>query len=312
MRKYYTGFSMLLILFFFSFLSACDKKNSATYVDPEKKSVNGEIHKVQQADDTIRLGVGSIITPKEGYIFYRRLVDYLEKHLDMPVTVIDRGTYKEFNNLLAEGGLDVAFVCGGPYVEGKDSFDLELLVVPETITGETVYYANLIVPIDSPAQCLEDLKGKRFAFTDPQSNSGKLVPTYLLAKEGETPESFFGEIIYTYAHDKSIHAVAEKTVDAASVDSLIYAYMLEKDPEIAAKTRILSKSEPYGIPPVVVSPDISDALRSRLRTVLLQMNDDPEGRDILQGMQIGRFVESDDAAYDTIRKIRDFTQKRSQ
>lgn len=299
-------FSFLFCLFI---LSACDQKESATYVDPERLSANSKVEQVQPSDDTIRLGVGSIITPKEGYIYYRRLVEYLENQLAMPVAVMDRGTYKEFNDLLSEGGLDVAFVCGGPYVEGKEAFELELLVVPETLSGETVYYSNLIVPHDSPAQSLDDLKDKRFAFTDPQSNSGKLVPTYLLATKGYTPEAFFSELIYTYAHDKSIHAVAEKLVDAASVDSLIYDYMLDKNPEISSKTRVLSRSEPFGIPPVVVRPDIPETLRRRLRTVLLQMDEDPVGRDILKGMQIRRFVESDDSSYDSIRKIRDFTQR---
>ena len=144
----------------------------------------------------------------------------------MPVTVVDRGNYREFNDLLSEGKLDVAFVCGGPYVEGHEEFALELLVVPETLSGETVYYSDLIVPVGSTAKSLADLRGKRFAFTDPASNSGKLVPTYMLAKMGEIPDDFFDEVIYTYAHDKSIQAVKNKEVDGAAVDSLIYDYLV--------------------------------------------------------------------------------------
>jgi phosphonate transport system substrate-binding protein len=239
-------------------------------------------------------------------------VEYLEEELAMPVSVTDRGTYQEFNELLAKGDLDIAFVCGGPYVEGQQDFDLELLVIPESISGETVYYSDLIVPRDSSAQSLEDLRGKRFAFTDPQSNSGKLVPTYLLAQKNKTPEEFFGEIIYTYAHDKSIYAVMEKTVDGASVDSLIYDYLAGKDPEVAAQTKVIARSEPFGIPPVVVRPDIPKGLRAKLRTALLHMDKNPKGLQILKGMKIQRFVESDDSAYDSIRRIREFTQKQQQ
>ncbi len=281
MTKSYNFFFLLLLLACHCLLSACDNQNSALYVDPEKKAPSVDAQQTQNTGEVLRLGVGSIITPKEGYVYYRRLVDYLEKHLGMPIIVIDRGTYKEFNELLAEGKLDVAFVCPGPYVEGKDAFDLELLVVPETLAGETVYYSDLIVPADSQAQKLEDLKDKRFAFTDPQSNSGKLVPTYLLAQIGEKPETFFGEVIYTYAHDKSIQAVAEKAVDAASIDSLVYEYMLEKNPELATQIRILLRSEPYGIPPVVVRPDIPNLLRRKLRAVLLKMHQNSDGRHIM-------------------------------
>ncbi len=307
-------FSKWFVLFALSLycLTACDNQDVTIKVDPQNTSTQSDLQPETRGEQNLRLGIGSIITPKEGYSFYRRLVDYLEKQLAMKITVVDRGNYQEFNNLLAAGKLDVAFVCGGPYVEGKDDFHLELLVVPETLEGEKVYYANLIVPYDSPAQKLEDLRGKRFAFTDPQSNSGKLVPTFMLAKAGETPESFFGDVVYTYAHDKSIYAVADNTVDGASVDSLIYEYLIDKSPELLAKVRVLSKSEPYGIPPVVVRPGIPAALREQLRTVLMEMDQNPEGRDILQGMKIQRFTDSDDAAYDTIRQIRAFIQKQSQ
>jgi len=239
-------------------------------------------------------------------------VDYLEKRLAVPVKVVSRGSYEEFNRLLKEGELDLAFVCGGPYVEGHDEFGLELLVMPETLSGETVYYSYMIVPAQSPAKGFDDLRGKRFAFTDPMSNSGKLVPEYLLAQQGETPEHFFGEVIYTSAHDKSIRAVAEGEVDGAAVDSLIYEYLLRKEPSLAKKIRILTRSAPYGIPPVVVRPTIPAPLRERLRTVLLAMHEDPEGALILQGMMLRRFVAANDAAYGTIREMRDFVKSKGQ
>ncbi len=312
MRYRYRFFSLILLLSLHFFLTACDEQSSVIYVDPVKKAPIEKIDPPEASKAEIRLGIGSIITPKEGFIYYQRLVDYIEEKLSMPVTVIDRGTYQEFNELLADGGLDVAFVCGGPYVEGHEAFNLELLVVPETPSGEIVYYSNLIVAKESLFKSIEDLKGKRFAFTDPQSNSGKLVPTYLLAKENKTPETFFGEIIYTYAHDKSVQAVMDKSVDGASVDSLIYDYLADKDPEVAIKTKIISKSDPYGIPPVVVRPDIPEKLRVQLKEVLLQMDKDPKGLSILQGMKIKRFVESGDPAYDSIRQIREFTRAQVQ
>jgi phosphonate transport system substrate-binding protein len=144
------------------------------------------------------------------------------------------------------------------------------------------------------------------------SNSGKLVPEYLLAQQGETPERYFGEIIYTSAHDKSIRAVADGEIDGAAVDSLVYDYLIRKEPPLAKKTRILSRSAPYGIPPVVVRPDISPALRESLRTALLSMHEDPEGSLILQGMMLRRFVPANDAAYGTIREMRDFVKRRAQ
>ena len=308
MRTSFTGIMLAILLS--TQLAACNERSETVRVDLDKRIPTQVANAPEFPKAQVRLGIGSMITPKEGYIYYQRLVDYLERRLATPVMTVDRGSYEEFNQLLKIGELDIAFVCGGPYVDGKDDFGLELLVVPETLAGETVYYSYMIVPIQSPAKSFEDLRGKTFAFTDPLSNSGKLVPEYMLAQKGETPEHFFGKVIYTSAHDKSIRAAATGEVDGAAVDSLIYEYQIRKEPELGRKLRILSRSAPYGIPPVVVRPNIPAPLRERLRKVLLAMHEDPEGSLILQGMMLRRFVPASDAAYGTIREMRDFVKSK--
>lgn len=309
MPKFFARAAVAAVLFVA--LASCRDSGEATRVDLDRRVPSSITEKPAATSAQIALGIGSMITPKEGYVYYQRLVDYLEKRLALPVVAVDRGSYEEFNRLLREGELDVAFVCGGPYIEGKDEFGLELLAMPETLSGETVYYSYFIVPAGSPATRFEDLRGKRFAFTDPLSNSGKLVPEYMLAQMGETPESFFGKVVYTSAHDKSIRAIAEGEFDGAAVDSLIYDYLVRKEPLLGKKVRILARSEPYGIPPVVVRPGIPNPLRERLRNVLLTMHEDPEGALILQGMMLRRFVPANDAAYGTIRAMRDFVKSRT-
>jgi len=257
----------------------------------------------------LNLGIGSMITPKEGYIFYKQLGDYLAKQLQRPVVIADRGTYEAFNNMLQEGQLDISFVCGGPYIEGHERFGLQLLVKPETLDGETVYYSLILVPADSTAATLEDLRGKAFAFADPKSNSGYIVPSAMLSRIGETPQTFFGEFTFTYAHDRSVRAVAEKVVDAAAVDSLIFDYLIHVEPQLANRVRVLLRSDAYGIPPVVARPGLAPELYQQLRTVLLNMDQDPQGAKILNGMLLRRFVPAKDSDYDSIRRDRALIQK---
>lgn len=263
----------------------------------------------QAEPPTVHLGIGSMITPKEGYIYYYKLGGYLQDKLEQPVNITDRGTYDAFNKMLKDGMIDVAFVCGGPYIEGKENFGLELLVEPETISGATDYYSLILVPADSPAQSLKDLRGKNFAFTDPKSNSGYLVPSAILARMGENPQTFFAKTTFTYAHDRSVRAVAEQMVDGSAVDSLVYDYMVHNDPHLAERIRILHRSDPYGIPPVVVRPDIDPALKDQLRNIMLNMDKDEEGAAILKGMLLNRFVPAQDSDYDTIRRDRTLIQE---
>lgn len=250
----------------------------------------------------LRIGMGGIITPKEGYRYYQQLQGYLAQQLGQPVQLVDRANYEELNRLLQSGGIDAAFVCAGPYVEGKQQFDMQLIAMP-LVNGKSVYHAYIIVHKDSPIQNLSQLEGKSFAFTDPKSNSGKLVPTYMLAQLKTTPERFFSRRIFTYGHDNSIKAVAERHVDGASVDSLIWDYTARKYPHLTANTRVIATSDPYGIPPVVVRPGIDPALKQRLQQALLTVHENPEGKAILDGMLIDRFVPGDDRNYDSIRTM---------
>jgi phosphonate transport system substrate-binding protein len=154
-----------------------------------------------------------------------------------------------------------------------------------------------------------DLRGKSFAFTDPLSNTGKLVPTYMLARMNETPDSFFKKYIFTFHHDKSIKAVAQGVVDGASVDSLIWEYLNRTNPEYTSKTRIILKSPPYAIPPVVVPKGLDPALKERLRQIFLNAHNDDKGRELLIKMMIDKFVVIDDSAYDSVREMKSWLEK---
>jgi phosphonate transport system substrate-binding protein len=240
--------------------------------------------------------------------YYLELLGFLERRLGVPIRAVDKNDYAEINFLLRDGTVDFAFVCSGPYVDGHDSFGLKLLAAPQA-HGGTVYHSYIIVPSDSPARSLDDLRGKRFAFTDPLSNTGCLVPTYMLARRGSKPGSFFAETSYTRAHDRSIQAVAEGLVDGAAVDSLIWEYYTRLDPRLTERTRVIERSPPYAIPPVVVRPDLDPAVQKRIKDVLLAAHEDPEGAAILAKMQIDRFVDIDDAAFASIRDMKTWLER---
>lgn len=250
----------------------------------------------------LRVAIAAVISPRATLDTYAPLLDYLSARLGRQVDLLQRSTYAEINELIRSGGADVAFVCGGAYVEGERQFGMQILVVPQ-VDGQTTYQSYIIVARDSPFQSLEDLRGHSFAFTDPLSNSGHLSPLWLLFQINETPETFFSNTTFTFSHDNSIQAVANRVVDAAAVDSLVYDYVIARDPSYLERLRIIHRSDPYGIPPVVVHPQIDPSLRAELLRVFLEMDDNAEGRAVLEGLRIERFVEGDPAMYDSIRQM---------
>lgn len=104
-------------------------------------------------------------------------------------------------------------------------------------------------------------------------------------------------------------AVVNKIVDGAAVDSLIWEYYKRENPELASKTKVLLKSQPYGIPPVVVNKDIDPEMKDKLKEIFLNIHNDERGRNILDGMMIDKFVEIYDSNYEEIRKIKNIIAK---
>ncbi|MBW6521465.1 MAG: phosphate/phosphite/phosphonate ABC transporter substrate-binding protein [Desulfoarculaceae bacterium] len=289
------------IALFLFFLVSCGDQEKPEKISLEKREFlhNNSLAVEQQS---LRVAVGGIITPKAGFAYYLQFLNYLGEKLDIHVQFIVRESYAEINRLIMDEKVDLAFVCGGPYVSGHDQFGMELLVAPRS-HGGTVYYSYIIIPQESAAQQWEDLRGKRFVFTDPLSNTGKLVPTYMLARMEETPGSFFADYNFSGSHDKSIKAIAYGLADGAAVDSLIWEYLQVTDPALTARTKVMLKSPPYGIPPVVVRPNLSPELKNELRQIFLTAHLDPQGKEILAKMMIEQFVPIDNAAYDSIREM---------
>lgn len=297
---------LILIILGLTIVYGC-RNDQPREINLEKREPSKTVQR-QPAEKPLRIVVGGMITPREGFAYYRRLLDYIGEKIDRHVQLVDRESYAEVNELLREGKVDAAFVCGGPYVDGHDEFGLELLAAP-VVYGEARYYSYIIVSRNSDIGSFEELRGKRFAFTDPMSNSGKLVPTYMLAMMNETPETFFNTYIFTQSHDKAIKAVAQGIVDGAAVDSLIWEYSNRTDPVFTSKTRIIKKSLPYGIPPVVVHPGLDKKLKEALSDVFLNAHNDEKGKKILEKMMIDRFVPINDSAYDSIREMKAWVVK---
>jgi len=250
----------------------------------------------------LRVAIAAVISPQGSAESYAPLLDYLSDKLNRPVERVQRRTYAEVNELLRTGEVDLAFVCTSSYLLGKREFGLELLAAPQ-VNGETTYRARLIVPAESTANSIEDLRGKVFAFTDPDSFTGRVYPTYLLGQLGEAPDGFFARTFFTYSHDDAIRAVAEGVADGASVDSLVLDFALKRQPDLAGRLRVVHISPPFGMPPVVINPDSRPQLRAELEGILLEMHTDPDGLAALQALDYDRFVRVSDDDYRSAEEV---------
>ena len=78
------------------------------------------------------------------------------------------------------------------------------------------YYGVIIVKKDSPYQNVNDLKGKKFGFADPNSTSGYQAPKYFLGEGGIDADKFFGSATFSGSHENSVKMLYDGQFDGVA------------------------------------------------------------------------------------------------
>src|SRR5262245_9629289 len=149
------------------------------------------------------------------------ILAHLEKDLGIkvkPATATDyRGTIEALKFKKAELG----HLGPKSYVEAATNnyANVEPVAQLRLGNGSLGYRSCLIVHSESEIFSPEDMGGKTFAFNDPNSTSGYLVPSsFFMTELGVDPKKFFSKVTFSGSHEASILAVANKKVEVASTN----------------------------------------------------------------------------------------------
>jgi phosphonate transport system substrate-binding protein len=300
----FNSYRLFLIIIFCALINiSCTKDTEYKYVNFSEKVVAADSRVPVRLDKTLLVAVAAMISPKETFVYYHELLKYIGKNAGQyDVQLVQRKTYDEVNELLRVGRIDLAFICSGPYAIGKEKYGFEAIATP-VVRSKPFYHSYLIVNKNSKFKEFEDLRGHIFAFTDPDSNSGALVPNYWVSQIGERSDSFFSKIVYTYSHDNSILAVAKGLVDGAAVDGHKWEYFAIRNPVYTSETRIIRKSKPFGSPPLVAAAHVSKQLKENIQHLMIKMHEKPEGRQILNKLMIDQFLAPKEEWYQPVKDI---------
>lgn len=252
------------------------------------------------APDSLRVGLTPVFLDDQ-VGFLERWRTWFERRLERPVSFVQRGNYREVVDLVRQGKIDFAWVCGYPYVRHRR--EMRLVAAP-LWRGKPLYQAYLIVPAeDRRSKTLLDLRGEVFAYSDPDSNSGYLYPQYLLAQAGENPGSFFSRSFYTWGHRKVVEAVSVGLAAGGAVDGYVWDVLDETGSGLTRGTRIMARSPPLGHPPFVARSNIIETDFQRFRRALIDMAGDPEGARLLGSLRLDGFTDVQPALYDGIARM---------
>ncbi|WP_079415392.1 PhnD/SsuA/transferrin family substrate-binding protein [Thiomonas intermedia] len=226
---------------------------------------------------------------------------FLQAQLGLPVQIIQKSSYQEALEALRSDEMEAAWICGYPYVVAR-SF-VRLCAQPGW-HGQPWYQSYLITSASrTQAHSLVDLKGDVFAFDDPLSNSGYVVPVVALRSLNETPQRFFRGTFYTYSLHKVVEAVGSGLADSGTVDGYIWEVLQLRRSAAALKTRIVAKSRRYGFPPVVTRKNLDFGLHFQLQKALLDARKSAEGRMLLSSLDLENFLLPQESWFEGIGEL---------
>jgi phosphonate transport system substrate-binding protein len=252
------------------------------------------------ADWPKQLNFGLIPTESSDNITERfdNLAKYLEKKLDVQIKIQTATDYAGVITAMQFKHVDFAYFGPKSYVEAAARANAEAFAMEVSEDGSKGYHGVIISKKGSAIKSVEDGKGKVWAFTDPNSTSGTLVPTVYFVKTMKIdPEKYFSKVIYSGSHESSIMAIQGGKVDIASTNDLDLArgegkkWQTDKDFQILWTSALIPGS------PMACRKDLPESLKKALKEAFLSYDD----KDGLKKLKLQGYADADDKIYDPIR-----------
>ncbi len=209
--------------------------------------------------------------------FYKAVGAFLSRVLQVETQVVQSQLDPLEDPLLLQDQLDLAFICGLPFARYQriNAEQLQILVAPVMVgtryKNRPVYFSDVIVQANSGFTTFEDLAGKTLCYNDLGSNSGFNLLRQRLIQSG-LPNNFFGQVVPSGSHQRSIQWVAEGLADCAAIDSTVLEQELRDIPELTTKLRVLESIGPCPIPPIVVAQRLGSEVIHQLQAALVQLD----------------------------------------
>jgi phosphonate transport system substrate-binding protein len=249
---------------------------------------------------TLRVSAIPDEAPTELQRKFAPLGDYLAKETGLAVQFIPVTDYAAVVEGLATNKIDMAWLGGFTFVQARQRTQGGAVPIVQRAEDEK-FTSKFIVPIDSDAKTLADLKGKTFAFGAASSTSGSLMPRFFLLQAGIEPERDFKTVAYSGAHDATVAFVAAGRAGAGVLNASVWDKLVEAGNPNAAKVRVLATTPPYYDYNWTVRPGLDAAVTKKLTDAFLKLDAaKPADKEILALQRASRFIATKSSNYDGI------------
>jgi phosphonate transport system substrate-binding protein len=231
---------------------------------------------------------------------FKPLGDYLKQETGLDVQFTPVTDYAAVVEGLATNKIDLAWLGGFTFVQARIRTNGAAVPIVQRAEDE-VFTSKFIVPTDSKAKTLADLKGATFAFGSPSSTSGSLMPRYFLLQAGINPDKDFKTVAYSGAHDATVAFVAAGRAEAGVLNASVWDKLVEAKNPNAAKVRVLATTPTYYDYNWTVRPGLDASTTKKLTDAFLKLDAAiPEHKEILALQRASKFIPTKSSNYDGI------------
>ena len=241
----------------------------------------------------------------------RELVDYLEKETGYYFTTAVPSSYIAIVEAFGTKKADIAAINTFSYIMANEKYGAEARLKVIRPGGETTYKGQFITRFDSGINTIEDLNNKKFAFVDPSSTSGYILPQDIMTNK----EIKLSETVFAQKHDNVVTMVYNKQVDAGatfysppnpSTGEILDARIRVKQqyPDVEKKIKIFGFTQSIPNDPWVFRKDIDEKMKVKIINAILKFTKTDKGKKALfEIADIVDLVPAKDKDYDNLRSI---------
>ncbi len=224
---------------------------------------------------------------------HRPLAAYLSKHIGVNVKLTILSRYGDIIDRFVSRKMDGALFGAFTGVLAMEKIGVEPVARPVSLDGSSTSQAYVFVRKDSGIRQIKDMRGKRMAFVDRATATGYLYFVALLKENGITDiDKFFREYYFTGSHDAAVHAVLDNRADVGVAKKKIFNKLAEKDPLVRNDLVVLHMSPEFPDTTLCLRKELSEDIKRRIRDVLLSMDKDREGVEVLKKMDAIKFIKA--------------------
>jgi ABC-type phosphate/phosphonate transport system substrate-binding protein len=159
-----------------------------------------------------------------------------------------------------------------------------------------------IINAKAKHRTLRDLRGSVCAINGLDSNTGMNLLRQAIAPLAEGRD-FFGSVVITGAHRKSLEAVADGRADIAAIDCVSFAHLQRFEPDLTARVSKIAQSVRTAAPPYITAGKTDAGILRVLREVLGNVASATELKSVRSALNIQGFAFDTDAAYERLLLI---------